>query len=175
LRPDVPASFWPPLSYWIDILPGGLLFGVGLTIMVAPLTTALMTSVPVQRSGLASAINNCISRVGPQLAGAVIFIAVTASFYQGLAARVPGIEVSSPQVRSRISPLNPPALTVPPAEKAAARSASTDAFHLSMLVAAGMLFTGAVVNWVGIRDPRPAVRRREAEPGQATSAAGVVS
>jgi hypothetical protein len=53
--------------------------------MVAPLTTALMTSVPVRNSGVASAINNAISRVGPQLAGAVIFVAITASFYSGMA------------------------------------------------------------------------------------------
>jgi EmrB/QacA subfamily drug resistance transporter len=173
LRPDMPSSWWPPLSYWTDIFPGGVIFGLGLMIMVAPLTTALMTSVPVQRSGLASAINNCISRVGPQLAGAVIFIAITATFYQGMATRT-HTDMSSPQVRSEISPLNPPHGTISPAMKAAARSASTDAFHLAMLVSAGMLLSGALVNWFGIRDPRQAARAREA-PGQATSAAGVVS
>ena len=63
--------FLPPGSYWVDLLPGYLLFGVGIMVMVAPLTTALMSSVPKHNSGVASAVNNAISRVGPQLAGAV--------------------------------------------------------------------------------------------------------
>jgi len=69
------------VGYFTDILPYYLIFGVGVSIMVAPLTTALMRSVPGRQAGLASAINNAISRVGPQLAGALIFIVVTASFY----------------------------------------------------------------------------------------------
>ena len=44
---------------------------LGISILVAPLTTALMSSVPTRNSGLASAINNAISRIGPLLAGAV--------------------------------------------------------------------------------------------------------
>ena len=58
-------STWvPPASYAKDLLPGYILFGMGLMMMVAPLTTALMTSVPSQNSGVASAVNNAISRVG---------------------------------------------------------------------------------------------------------------
>ena len=64
-----------------------MLFAFGIAMLVAPLTTALMTSVPVGNSGLASAINNALSRIGPILAGAVIFIGVSASFYAGLADR----------------------------------------------------------------------------------------
>ena len=56
-------------------MPGLIVFGIGLMIMVAPLTTALMTSVPKHNAGVASAVNNAISRVGPQLAGALIFVA----------------------------------------------------------------------------------------------------
>ena len=83
------------------MLPYYLIFGVGVSIMVAPLTTALMRSVPGRQAGLASAINNAISRVGPQLAGAVIFIIITASFYATLSTLVPGLDTSSPQVRAR--------------------------------------------------------------------------
>src|SRR5205814_2332982 len=68
-QPGNPATFLPPLSYVTDLLPGSILFGIGLMMTVAPLTTALMRSVPGHKSGLASAINNAISRVGPQLAG----------------------------------------------------------------------------------------------------------
>ncbi|MDQ6749014.1 MAG: MFS transporter, partial [Candidatus Dormibacteraeota bacterium] len=98
LVPNQVSTFVPPAGYLVDLLPGYLLFGVGLTIMVAPLTTALMTSVPAHNSGLASAINNAISRVGPQLAGAAIFVAITGSFYSGLAARVTGVDATSPAV-----------------------------------------------------------------------------
>src|SRR5262245_59345772 len=69
LVPDNPSTFIPPVSYFIDFLPAGIVFGIGICMLVAPLTTALMTSVPVRNSGLGSAINNAISRVGPQLAG----------------------------------------------------------------------------------------------------------
>ncbi len=152
-RPGAPGSYLPPGGYLVDFLPGFVIFGVGLTIMVAPLTTCLMTSVPARNSGVASAINNAISRVGPQLAGALIFVAITASFYAGLAARVPGLDVSSSEVRGQIAPLNLPAEGVPADQAAAARDASTDAFHLAMLISAGLLLSGAVVNAVGIRNP----------------------
>src|SRR5206468_2921421 len=102
---DDTRTYLPPLSYAIDLLPGSLLDGLGLAMMVAPLTTALMTSVPVHSAGVASAVNNAISRVGPQLAGALIFVAITASFYAGLAARVPSVDVNDPYIRRTISPL----------------------------------------------------------------------
>ncbi|MGI9146465.1 MAG: MFS transporter [Chloroflexota bacterium] len=156
LRPDMPSSFVPPLDFLTQLLPATLLFGVGLTVMVAPLTTALMTSVPPRRSGVASAINNAISRVGPQLAGALIFIAITASFYRSLGQRVPGVDVSSESVRIQISPLNRPADDVPPEVAAAARAASADAFQLAMLAGAGLLLGGAMVNAFGIRKVAPA-------------------
>jgi hypothetical protein len=118
-------------------------------IMVAPLTTALMTSVPVRRSGLGSAINNAISRVGPQLAGALIFIFLTASFYSYLAPRLPGIDVASEAFRRNVSPLNTPA----DAHIAAVvRDASTSSFHLAMIIGVVLLLAGAIVNAVGIRN-----------------------
>jgi EmrB/QacA subfamily drug resistance transporter len=149
-----PSSLLPPVDYVVDVLPGLVVFGIGLMIMVAPLTTALMTSVPSRNSGVASAINNAISRVGPQLGGAVVFIAITASFYAGLGDRLPGLDVSSAQVRDRIAPLNRPDPNLPSAQIAAARGASTDAFHLAMVVSAAALLAGAAVNAVGIRNPR---------------------
>ena len=152
LRADQPGSFVPPGSYFIDFLPYVLLFGTGLTIMVAPLTTALMTSVPVRNSGLASAINNAVSRVGPQLLGALIFVAVTASFYGALGAALPGRDPAA--LRELVSPLNQPAAGVPSDVAKAAHGASVDAFHLAMFVSAGLLLAGSIVNAAGIRDPR---------------------
>jgi EmrB/QacA subfamily drug resistance transporter len=167
LRVGDPTSLLPPADYLVDVLPAVLLFALGISMLVAPLTTALMTSVPVGNSGLASALNNAISRIGPLLATAVIFIGVSASFYAGLADRVPGIDTGSPAARTTFSPLNEPKGEVPAAQEAAAREASTDAFHLAMLIAALLCAAGATVNAVGIRDPAPEALRRETEAAPA--------
>ena len=165
-----PSTYLPPASWLVDFLPATLLFGFGLSIMVAPLTTALMTSVPSRNSGVASAINNAISRVGPQLAGAVIFIAITTSFYAGLHQRMPSINVDDPETRLQLAPLNVPTRCGPtdnntpcPAAyiqlRDAQRDASTDAFHLAMFIAALLLAAGAAVNAIGIQNkpaPQPA-------------------
>jgi hypothetical protein len=149
-----PSTLVPPLSYVTDVLPANLLFAFGIAMLVAPLTTALMTSVPVGNSGLGSAINNALSRIGPILAGAVIFIGVSASFYGGLADQIPSLDVNSPEVRADIPPLKEPAADLPNEVKDAARQSSTDAFHLAMLIAALLCASGAAVNWVGIVDPQ---------------------
>jgi MFS family permease len=152
-----PSTYLPPPSWFVDFLPATLLFGLGLSIMVAPLTTALMTSVPPRNSGVASAINNAISRVGPQLAGAVIFIAITTSFYAGLHDRVPQLDPNDPGVRQTYAPLN----VTPDSTAQAQREASTDAFHLAMLISALLCGAGAAVNALGIEN-RPAPQRAEA-------------
>ncbi|HVD48353.1 MAG TPA: MFS transporter [Candidatus Limnocylindria bacterium] len=149
LKPGDPSTFLPPISYAIDFLPGAILFGVGLMILVAPLTTALMTSVPVRNSGVGSAINNAISRVGPQLAGALIFVFITASFYGYLAGKLGGVDVTSAAFRAAVSPLNTPADTQ---LVGVVRDASAAAFHIAMMVGAVLLIVGALVNAIGIQD-----------------------
>ena len=165
LHPDNPSTFWPPLSYFIDFLPGAIIFGIGICILVAPLTTALMTSVPVRHSGLGSAINNAISRVGPQLAGALIFVFLTANFYASLASRLSGVDVSSESFRNQVSPLNTP---TDPSLFAVVREASTSSFHLAMILGAGLLLVGAIVNAVGIRNQ---AQQPQPEAQEAASAA----
>lgn len=142
-------------GYARDLLPAQIVWGLGVTLMVAPLTTALMASLPVERSGLASAINNAISRIGPQLGGAVIFVAITATFYATLGALVPGLDVTSPEIRRLFPPINQPVGDVSSALLAAARVASTDAFRLAMLIAALLALGGGVVNAAGIVNPEP--------------------
>src|SRR5207245_848618 len=100
LRPGAPSTFLPPVSFLLDFLPAAVLFGIGLMILVAPLTTALMTSVPVRNSGVGSALNNALSRVGPQLAGALIFVFITANFYGYLACQLSGVDVTSSSFRA---------------------------------------------------------------------------
>jgi EmrB/QacA subfamily drug resistance transporter len=172
------SSILPPADYFVDLLPALLVFGAGLMIMVAPLTTALMTSVPERNAGVASAINNAISRVGSPLVTAVIFVAVASSFYASIARQVPDADVDSRQFRADVSPLNQPSEEVSPEIRAAARSASTDAFHLAALVSAGLLLIGAAINGVGIRNPGADGRRGgpggEQPPGEGVGAGGPV-
>jgi EmrB/QacA subfamily drug resistance transporter len=157
------GSFLPPADYFVDILPALVVFGAGLMIMVAPLTTALMTSVPERNAGVASAINNAISRVGSPLVTAVIFVAVASSFYASIARQVPGADVDSREFRADVAPLNRPSESVPAEVRTAAREASTDAFRLAMLVSVGLLLAGAAINATGIRNP--GAEGRHAGPG----------
>lgn len=59
-------------NYWIHILPGVLLFGLGLSITVAPLTAAILGDIEPSKAGIASAINNAIARIAGLLAIALI-------------------------------------------------------------------------------------------------------
>jgi hypothetical protein len=170
----------PSSGYLADVLPALVVMGIGLMIMVAPLTTALMRSVPVRHAGVASAFNNAISRVGPQLAGALIFVIITLSFFASLDSKVPGINVDSPKVREQVSPLNPPDKGAPPALKNASREASTESFHIAMLVAALMCFVGAAANGIGIINPadepegesHPATPRPQSPPVDTADVSG---
>jgi EmrB/QacA subfamily drug resistance transporter len=148
---DVPASLLPPLAALIDPLPAILLFGIGIALVVAPLTSTLMSSVPVGRAGLASAINNALSRVGQPLVSAAIFILITDRFYASLAARVPGLGPGSVGLHDVVEPLNAPGSGVDAAIVEAARLASEEAFHTIVLVVAAILIAGSLTSWIGLR------------------------
>ncbi|MGA7207133.1 MAG: MFS transporter [Specibacter sp.] len=60
-----------PFNFWLQILPGQIVFAVGLSITVAPLTAAILGAVPQEQSGIGSAINNAVSRVAGLLAVAL--------------------------------------------------------------------------------------------------------
>ena len=72
----------PDLHYWTGIFPSVMLFGAGMGLTVTPLTTTLLDSVPPNHIGLASGINNAVSRVAGLLAiailGAMLAFAFTA-------------------------------------------------------------------------------------------------
>ena len=148
-----PSSFVPPAATLIDVVLPLVVFGAGIALLVAPLTTALMSSIPVRNAGLGSAINNAVSRAGSPLVSAVLFIAIMATFYPSLAANAPGVDVNDPALREQVQPLTSPPDGLDPQIAAAARQASTDAFRLAMLVSAGLLLAGAAINAAGIRNP----------------------
>ncbi|MER7795957.1 MFS transporter [Microbacterium sp. NPDC096154] len=63
-----------PFDYWLQMLPGIVLLGVGLTLTVSPLTTAVLGAVAPARSGTASAVNNAVARVAGLLVVAVVAV-----------------------------------------------------------------------------------------------------
>jgi EmrB/QacA subfamily drug resistance transporter len=67
-------------AYWFAIFPGVILLGVGMTLAVAPLTTAVMSSVPEPETGVASAVNNTLSRLAALLAIPLLSLALTHGF-----------------------------------------------------------------------------------------------
>ena len=50
-------------TYWTQVLPGMLVFGLGLAVTVAPLTSAVLAAAPPADAGIASAVNNAVARV----------------------------------------------------------------------------------------------------------------
>jgi EmrB/QacA subfamily drug resistance transporter len=150
---ETPASLIPPPTFFIDVLPAVLLVGLGVANTVAPLTNTLMGSIPERFSGLGSAINNAISRVGQPLLGALIFVAVSGTFYAALAILAPDLDTTSAAVRSGFPPLNPPRVAATPDQIEAAAHASIAAFHQAMAVAAGLVAIGGAVAWYGLREP----------------------
>ena len=59
-------------SYWLDVLPGLTLFGLGLALMVAPLTATVLAAAPDEQAGIASGVNNAVARSGTLLAVAAL-------------------------------------------------------------------------------------------------------
>jgi len=59
-------------SYWTHLLPGVLLFAIGLSCTVSPLTSAVLGDVDTHHAGVASAVNNAISRIAGLLTVAMV-------------------------------------------------------------------------------------------------------
>jgi hypothetical protein len=62
----------PDASYVADVLPGVVVFGLGLSATVAPLTATVLASASPQRAGIASGVNNAVARTAGLLAVAVL-------------------------------------------------------------------------------------------------------
>jgi EmrB/QacA subfamily drug resistance transporter len=74
------AAAHPPFDFWTQMLPGLIVFGVGLSITVSPLTAAVLAAVDPAQSGIGSAVNNAVSRVAGLIA--VAFAGVIVSLGQ---------------------------------------------------------------------------------------------
>ncbi len=64
------------VNYWLEVFPGLTVFGLGLVLMVAPLTATVLAAAPGDKAGIASGINNAIARAGSLMAVAALPTAV---------------------------------------------------------------------------------------------------
>ncbi|HWW68250.1 MAG TPA: DHA2 family efflux MFS transporter permease subunit [Solirubrobacterales bacterium] len=165
-------------SYVTDVLPAILVFGLGLSATVAPLTATVLDSVEERHVGVASGANNGIARVAGLLAIAILGAVISAHFGTALDSEL-GSRPLSPAAQADVSeakeqPLGRPKtgdLAVAEAARlgSAADGASTSAFHLGIGIAGILMIVGGVISGFGIEDPR---RRIEAVPAGAAAAAG---
>jgi EmrB/QacA subfamily drug resistance transporter len=66
----------PDVSYTLDVLPGVIVFGLGLCLLVAPLTATVLAAAPQEHVGIASGVNNAVARAGALLAVAALPVVV---------------------------------------------------------------------------------------------------
>ena len=69
----------PDASYAGDVLPGVLVFGLGLAVLVAPLTATALSAAPDEHAGLASGVNNMVARAAGLMAIAVLPVVASIS------------------------------------------------------------------------------------------------
>jgi MFS family permease len=74
-----------PFDFWTQMLPGLVVFGVGLSITVSPLTAAVLAAVDPAQSGIGSAVNNAVSRIAGLIAVAFTGVIIGAAGDSGFA------------------------------------------------------------------------------------------
>ena len=150
-------------DYVTQILPGVLVFALGLSMTVAPLTATVLGSVEPGHSGVASGINNAVSRVAGLLAIAALGAVVSGSFISRVDRTLVTQPLAPPAraalVRARDQPLVTSTSGVPSADRPVVHAtlvdASVYAFRIGIGIAAALAMLGGVVALVGIVNPRP--------------------
>jgi Major Facilitator Superfamily len=150
-------------SYVADVLPGLLIFGIGLSATVAPLTATVLDSVDAHHLGIASGVNNGVSRVAGLLAIAVLGAVISANFDSALDDQLGPAPLSAPAAATVADAKEKP-LAVPETKElaaaeadrveTAAADASTSSFHLGIGIAGVLMVLGGIVAGVGIENPR---------------------
>ena len=145
------------------MLPGLILFGLGLAATVAPLTATALDSVEDRHSGVASGINNGVSRVAGLLAIAILGALVSGQFGTAIDEELAGASIS-PDAQAVVDEAKADPLRRPDTEglagdeaeqvEAASVSAATDGFHLGIAVGGILMIAGGIVAGIGIQNPR---------------------
>ena len=76
-----------PFDFWTQLLPGLVVFGLGLSMTVSPLTAAILAAVDPAQSGIGSAINNAMSRIAGLIAVAFTGVIVSGGEATGVRAQ----------------------------------------------------------------------------------------
>lgn len=148
-------------DYWTTFFPGVLIFGLGMSFTVAPLTTAVMGSVSDHFSGTASGVNNAMSRISSVFANA-IFGALAVLFFSGaLQNELKTVPLNAKEKQAVMAQVvNLGNAHVPPAisnkDKAGIEkvyhSGFISAYARIMRISAGLAFLGATMAFFFIRN-----------------------
>jgi EmrB/QacA subfamily drug resistance transporter len=167
------------INYLVDVLPAMVLFGLGLSMTVAPLTTTVLDSVEERHVGVASGVNNAVARVAGVLAIAALGAVISAQFSSSLDDRIAD-QSPSPQAQSAINdakdqPLSGGDVSDVPGAQAASLdndilSSSESAFHLGMALGAALMAIGGLIALATVRNPKPG-EEPEPRPGPGAAAA----
>ncbi len=162
-------------EYLTEVLPPLLIFALGLSMTVAPLTAAVLAG-SEKEAGIASGVNNAIARVAGLLGTAAVGAAIASSFASSIDGRLSGTALGT-AARAAVKeakrlPLGRPSVRGMPAPQAhavtaAAEAASLHSFHLGLAIAAALVALGGIVGGLGVRNAR-----REEEEIHAQSCAG---
>jgi len=151
------------VSYLGELLPAVVIFGLGLSLTVAPLTATVLADADESNAGIASATNNAIARVAGLLATAAIGAIVAAQFGSALDANLAGARLDArAQAAVRAAkerPLGTPDTGgLPPAQRRqltqAGAAASETAFHVGLGVAVALVALGGILGGLGIVNRR---------------------
>ncbi len=153
-------------SYGTEVLPALIVFGLGLSATVAPLTTTVLNAVDEHNAGIASGVNNAISRVAGLLAIAVLGAVISAQFASIVDGSLHGDRLDAQAAKVVSSAKSRPLAGGDEANKlpasgrssvgAAIENASRDAFRLAVGVGAALMIAGGLTSAVGIQNPRRA-------------------
>ncbi len=149
-------------SYVATFFPAVVVMGFGMTISVAPLTTTVMNAVPESESGLASGINNAVSRLAALLAVAVFGAVLVTVFNHSLDQSLDQLPLN-PDVRAQIDVARPQLAAAhnpnPIVERAIAES-FISGYRSVIWIATGLAALSAITAWLLIEPGAPASAKR---------------
>jgi EmrB/QacA subfamily drug resistance transporter len=151
-------------NYWTSFFPGVIVLGLGMTITVAPLTTTVMSAVGEEQAGVASGINNAVSRTAGLLAIAVFGVMMLHTFSQTLASRMNELQLddrvkhSIQEERMKLAAVEIPSdidSATREQLKAAVAASFVSGFRVIMFTSAALALASAASAWLFIRKSRP--------------------